>query len=281
MAPRAASNALATGWTALGLAAAGHDPARIRRGRHSAIDYIEAHGHRLTRDGSATGIGNLERTILALRAAGRPVRRVGGHDLAAALRRDVAHDGSVLQQVNLTAFAILALRAAGASSGAPTLRRAGGWLAAHQNGDGGYGFLAGVSSDVDDTAAALEALAALRGHGSALRRGVAFLRAAQNPDGGLGQQLGSTSNAQSTAWAIQGLVAAGVHPRGVHRGGAPSPVAYLRSLIAPDGSVRYSRTVVQTPVWVTATALLGLAERPLPFIRARVANAAAFRAPER
>ena len=50
----------------------------------------------------------------------------------------------------------------------------------------------------------------------------------------------------------------------VTRAGSRSPVAYLRSLVAPDGSVRYSRTGAQTPVWVTSQALTGLAERPLP-----------------
>jgi hypothetical protein len=32
----------------------------------------------------------------------------------------------------------------------------------------------------------------------------------------------------------------------------------------PDGSVRYSRTGSQTPVWVTAQALTALARRPFP-----------------
>jgi len=34
--------------------------------------------------------------------------------------------------------------------------------------------------------------------------------------------------------------------------------------VTGDGSVRYSRTGAQTPVWVTAQALTGLARRPLP-----------------
>ena len=37
-----------------------------------------------------------------------------------------------------------------------------------------------------------------------------------------------------------------------------SPLDYLRSLIAPDGHVRYSRGTDQTPVWVTAQALMAL-----------------------
>jgi energy-coupling factor transport system substrate-specific component len=41
-------------------------------------------------------------------------------------------------------------------------------------------------------------------------------------------------------------------------------MAYLRSLTAPSGEVRYSRTSRQTPVWVTAQALTALYRRPFP-----------------
>ena len=175
----------------------------------------------------------------------------------------------MLGQANLTTFAILGLRAVGVPAGAAPLRRAGAWLVRQQNGDGGFGFLTrGFGSDVDDTAAAMEALATLGGHRSALRHGAAYIRGAQNADGGLPQERGGSSNAQSTAWAIQGLVAAGVPLGSVRRGASPTPLAYLRSLVAPDGAVRYSRTSTQTAVWVTATAMLGLARRPLP-VRAR------------
>ncbi len=280
-APGRPSDGLTSGWVALGLAAAGRNPASVRRAGHSVVDYVVAHTGGLTRDGSATGIGNLERTVLVLRAAGRSPHKVVGHDLVTALSRHVSRGGSVLSQVNLTAFAVLALRGAGMPASAPQLRHAGAWLAGHQNHDGGYGFLAGISSDVDDTAAVLEAVAALGGHHATLRRGGAFLRGAQNLDGGLGQGPGETSNAQSTAWAIQGLVAAGVRPSRLHRGGARSPGGYLASLTQADGSVRYSRSVVQTPVWVTATALLGLAGQPLPLAPTHAAKAASFRSPER
>ena len=50
----------------------------------------------------------------------------------------------------------------------------------------------------------------------------------------------------------------------IKREGSRSPLEYLESLIAPDGSVRYSRTSAQTPVWVTAQALTALAGRPFP-----------------
>src|SRR5205823_3770639 len=95
-------------------------------------------------------------------------------------------------------------------------------------------------------------------------RAVRYLLAQQNPDGGFPLTRGAQSNAQSTAWAIQGLLAAGRDPGRVRRRGSRSPLAYLRTLIAPDGSVRYSRTSSQTPVWVTAQALTALAREPLP-----------------
>ena len=258
-APGRPSAGLYTGWTALGLTALGHDPSRVRRGGHSPLDWIRAHARPLTRDASATGIGDLERTILVLRAAGRDPRAFAGKELVAVLSRHVGRNGAVLQQVNLTAFAILALRAGGVRASAPALRHAGAWVAGQQNADGGFGFIAGISSDVDDTGGVMQALAALGGHRVELRKAVAYVRAMQNRDGGFPQQAGGESNAQSTAFAIQGLVAAGVGRDGTRRA-----VAYLRSLVGPDGAIRYSRTIEQTPVWVTGAAALGLARRPLP-----------------
>jgi hypothetical protein len=153
------------------------------------------------------------------------------------------------------------LRADGVGASARTLR----WLTRQQDRDGGFSFGgAGGASDVDDTGAALEALATDPAAGGVRSRAVAFLRRQQDRDGGFPSQPGMGSNAQSTAWAIQGLDAAGVSPAGLHRGGAISPLAYLDSLVAPNGAVRYARGVSQTPVWVTGEALMAMAGKPLP-----------------
>jgi hypothetical protein len=259
--PGGRSAGLYTGWAAIALSTQRGGGAAVRR----AVGWTRAHAAGLSRNSGATGTGDLERTILLLAAAGRSPRAFARQDLVAALARRVGGNGAVLGQVNLTAFAILALRAAGIPAGGPVLRRAGAWLANQQNDDGGYGFLTkGFASDVDDTAAALQALAALGGRRITLRRGAAYIRGVQNADGGLPQQRGGSSNAQSTAWAIQGLVAARVPLGAVRRNGAPTPLAYLRSLVGGSGAVRYSRTSTQSPVWVTASAVLGLARRPLP-----------------
>lgn len=250
------SSELYSGWAALAFAADGRNPQVVRNGGQSLTGYIAAGLS------SASDVGSLERTILVLRAAGLSATAFAGHDLVAMLLSQVRRNGSVAGQVNLTSFAILALRAAGHPV-APSTRA---WLLRQQDADGGYSFAtAGATSDVDDTGAALEALAATGGAPArTLHRAVGFIRAQQNRDGGFPSQPGDTSNAQSTAWAVQGLIAAGASPGSLHRRGAPSPTAYLQSLTAPDGHVRYSRDSDQTPVWVTAQAVMALAGKALP-----------------
>src|SRR5207247_41803 len=143
------SAALYTGWAALGLASAGQDLQRVRHGAVDLVSYLRRHS------GAGSDVGSLERTILVVRAAGLSARRFGGRDLVSSLRRPLRADGSVAGQVNLTAFAVLALRAAGTEPP----RRTYTWLEHQQNRGGGFSFAgAGGSSDIDDTGAALEAL---------------------------------------------------------------------------------------------------------------------------
>ena len=97
--------------------------------------------------------------------------------------------------------------------------------------------------------------------GRAAQRAASFLAAQQNADGGFPLSPGGASNAQSTAFAIQGLLAAHRDPARLRHGSA---YAYLRSLVVAGGSVRYSPSAAQTPVWVTAQALTGLAQRAFP-----------------
>jgi energy-coupling factor transport system substrate-specific component len=229
------------------------------------IDYVRAHAGDLTGDP-----GERSRTILLLRAAGLPPGRLGRRNLVAELLRSQQRNGSFAGRVNTTAFAVLALRAAGRRPGSRPVRRAAAFLQRQINRDGGYNFAGrGGPSGADDTGAALQGLAAAgKRRARAARRAAAWLTRHQNPDGGFSLQ-GGASNAQSTAWAVQGLIAAGRDPARLHRRGARSPLAYLRSLIAPGGAVRYSRTSAQTPVWVTGQALTALAGKTLPIAPAR------------
>ena len=240
-----------TGWVMLGLEASGRNPRDVRSRGQTPVSYLRSEIERLRSP------GDLERTILALRGAGLDPRAFAGADLVAALRRKRDRDGSVDGQVNLTAFFVLAMRAAGAEPGG--LGRPVGWLRRVQNGDGGWGFRPQAPSDPDSTGAALQALAAAGAGGRLTSAGVRWLRRAQRPDGGYALATNGVVNAQSTAWAVQGLVAAG------GGGGAlRDALDHLARLRAGDGHYRYSRASDQTPVWVTAQALLAVERRPFP-----------------
>jgi energy-coupling factor transport system substrate-specific component len=259
-APGQRSSELYTAWAAMGLASAGRNPASVRRGRSSVLDSLRGEAATLS------GLGDAERTVLAARACGASAYSFAGRNLVAEVLRARSGDDSFAEQVNLTAFAIFALRAVGHSPQYGAIREAAGWIERQQNADGGFGFGGrGSASDVDDTGAAIQALAAAgaRDRG-ALGAAIGYLTRSQNLDGGFPQRYGGESNAQSTAWAVQGLIAGGHAPAAVRRRGSRSPIGYLQSLQAPDGSIRYSRTSAQTPVWVTAQALIALAGRTFP-----------------
>ena len=241
-----------TGWAALGLEASGVNPLDLSRGEANPIAYLAG-----TVD-DITTTGDIERTILVLRGAGLDPRRFHGHDLVRRLLARRGGEGSWGGQVNPTAFGILALRAAGVRAGNS---RSAGWLRSVQNDDGGWGFSAGAESDADTTGAVLQALAAA-GSGRGIRAGVGYLRGAQRAGGGWTLASGPV-NAQSTAWAAQGLIAAGVAPSSVRSGGR-SPLDYLASVRAGDGHYRYSSSTDQTPVWVTAQALMAVNGRAFP-----------------
>jgi energy-coupling factor transport system substrate-specific component len=238
-APGQSSSQLFSGWAALGLAADGINPQRVVKDGHSLAGYLQG--------GGESDPGSLERTILALRASG-----LSASAQVDALERQIGANGAVSDQTNLTAFAVLALKAASVGPSHATLS----WLARQQDADGGFNFsTAGGASDIDDTGAVLEALASAGSNSRAVR----FLERHQNGDGGFPSEPGGDSNAQSTSWAVQGLLAAGAGGGAVDRA-----LGYLSSLIAPDGHVRYSRSSDQTPVWVTGQAEMALARKPLP-----------------
>jgi Prenyltransferase and squalene oxidase repeat len=270
--PGSASSPLYSGWAALGLASAGENPQDVVRDGRSLIDYVEGGV------ASASDPGDVERNILVAAAAGLPATSFGGRDLVAELRGDIRRNGSVNNQTNWTSFAVLALRAAGATPPPASLP----WLVRQQDADGGFNFATrGGLSDVDDTGAALEALARAGGSAAsrARSRAVAYIRGQQDRDGGFPSMPGAGSNAQSTAFGVQGLIAAGVDPNTLHRRGALSPLGYLRSLIAGDGHVEYARGTNETPTWVTGEALMALEGKALPI--AAVARHTATASPAR
>jgi prenyltransferase beta subunit len=238
-----ASSQLATGWALLGLAATGAKPGP------AAIAYVKRGL------GALTAIGDVERTVLVVRAAGQDPRKFGSRNLLDDILRHRRSDGSFDGYVSYTSFAIFALRRSGVSASSGTVKGAARWIERHQNDDGGFNVGGSGASGIDDTATAVQALR-LAGRTAAARRGATFLARQQNSGGGFPLTRNAAPNAQSTAYAVQGLVAAGGFESAVKKG-----QAYLRSLTEPNGLVRYSRTGRQTPVWVSAQALMALHRR--------------------
>ncbi|MDQ3740024.1 MAG: terpene cyclase/mutase family protein, partial [Actinomycetota bacterium] len=257
------SNPIYSGWAAIGLAAAGEDPG------DRAAQYLRNQAARVA------DAGDIERTILALRAAGE-----NADDLVAKLLDMREPDGSIEGLTNRTAFLVLALRGTGRPRTDPAVVTAAKWIARNQNRDGGFGTTGrGSPASIDDTSAAIQALVAAgrSARSRPVRRAAAWLVSRQGPDGGFPLSPRTPSNAQSTAWAVQALAAARRDPRRIRKGGSRSPIAYLRSLQGPDGAIRYNRTSRQTPTWVTAQAIPALTRTPLPVPPPPEARAAARR----
>lgn len=232
---RGRSDPSLTGWSVLGLAAAGRVPT-------SAARYLQGK--------SDLAVTDLELRILALDALGRDVR-----SLATRLESFRKRSGAIGPAINSTIWGVLALRAAGRPATASTLR----YLVRNQWSNGGWGWHRGVAPDSNDTAAAVQALraAGFSSRHRSVRRAITFIRRHQNADGGFSLYRGGPSDAQSTAWAIQALIAAGRPP-------GRRAFAFLERLQRPDGSFLYTPKRVSAPVWTTAQVAAALARRPFP-----------------
>jgi len=252
-APGGSSGAAMTGWAMLGLESAGRNPRDL--GGKTPVVYLRANAK------AVRSAGDIERTILALEGAGLGARDFAGRDLVGSLRNKRDRDGSFQGQVNLTAFGVMALRAAG--SDRSSLKRSAGWLRGARNKDGGWGFQPDEPSDPDSTGAALQAIVAAGGGGKPAAEGVRYLKETQERDGGWALAEAGPSNSQSTAWAVQGLIAAGADPAAVTRK-RRSPFEFLAARQAGDGHYRYSAASDQTPVWVTSQVLAAVERETFP-----------------
>ena len=239
--PGASANPGLTGWAVLGLVAADHCPTR-------SGDYLRGKPYPTATD--------LELRILALDALRArctfDVNLSGQVSQLIDLRRP---SGRIGANVNSTIWGILALRAVGRQAGDKTIS----YLRAQQKPGGGWPWYPGGRADSNDTAAAIQALraAGVSKDARSIRRGVAFLRWLQNDNGGFELTNGRGSDTQSTAWAVQAFVSAKRLP-------GRAAIRYLLSMQRANGSFRYNRRYVTTPVWVTSQALAALAREPFP-----------------
>ncbi|MGW7002479.1 prenyltransferase/squalene oxidase repeat-containing protein [Streptomyces sp. NPDC054933] len=101
------------------------------------------------------------------------------------------------------------------------------WLVGQQCADGGFATYranpdkscAPKTEDTNSVAVAVQALAAVGGHGTTVSKAVRWLKSVQNSDGGWGYQPYAPSDANSTAVVIGALAAPGEDVASVTRGG--------------------------------------------------------------
>jgi energy-coupling factor transport system substrate-specific component len=244
------SGAEMTSWAMLGLAAAGRNPLDVASGGKTPVDFLRGHLDEV-RDA-----GDTARTILALEAAGVDPRDFGGENLVDRLLAERRDNGSYQGWPGTSAYAVLALRAAGANAAtAPTVA----WLRKVQGKDGGWGNLPGDPGTAEITGAVLQVLTP---GSEASERALDYLRKGKRPNGGFAPGKNLAANAQATAWASQGLLAAGKDP--ANFGDGKSSFAYMRGLQASEGYFFQQPNSEVSPVWVTADVLVALAGHHLP-----------------
>lgn len=239
-----------TSWAMLALAAAGRNPLDVTKDGHSPVDFLRSHMSEIK------DAGDEARTILSLEAAGVDPRSFGGEDLVENLLAQRRDSGSYQGWPATSAYAVLALRAAGAggSTGGTVA-----WLRQVQDRDGGWGNEPGDPSTPEITGAVLQVLTP---GGDAGDRALAYLRDAKRPNGGFAPGNNLSANAQATAWASQGLLASGKDPGSFGTG--ESSLAYMRDLQTSDGFFLQAPGQEASPVWVTADVLVPLSGHFLP-----------------
>ncbi len=243
--PGDSSSTEITGWAMLGLEAAGRNPLDVSNGGPTPVAYLRYRVDQLESS------GDFARTILALEGAGLNPRNFGGRDLVSALIKRRRDDGSFDGWPSSTAYAVIALRAAGAGD----LEKSLSWLGNVQNKDGGWGDVPGGQSNADVTGAVMEAMPS----SSAAKQGLSYLRAHQNSGGGFELGGGGGVNTQSTAWAAEGMIALGGASGTVQKA-----LSYIESQQSSDGHYRYSGSSDKTPVWVSGEVLVAASGQSLP-----------------
>jgi energy-coupling factor transport system substrate-specific component len=239
-----------TSWTMLALAATGRNPLDVASGGKTPVDFLRNHLDEVS------DAGDVARTILALSAAGVDTRSFGGEDLVDRLLSRRAENGSYQGWPGTSAYAVLALRAAGANDAAkPTVA----WLRDVQAKDGGWGNEPKTPSTAEITGAVLQVLSP---GSDAADRALGYLRKAKRQNGGFAPGSNLAANAQATAWTSAGLLAAGKDPASF--GDGKSSFAYMKSLQTDGGYFLKEPNLEATPVWVTADVLIPLTGNHLP-----------------
>lgn len=208
---------------------------------------------------------DIERYILAVRAAGLHPRSFSQRDAVAALRSHV-HGGQIgaRDQVNDDIFGVLALLAADESPHSTAIQAGIHGILATQEEDGSW-------QSIDLTAAALQALQAYHQQGGTINAAPAvagaraWLRAQQDSHGGFG------NNSASTAWAVQAIIALGEDPAQWRTATGATPWHALADYQLTSGAFSW-KDGGSPSAFMTAYAVPALMQQPWPVTQLPVKN---------
>lgn len=236
-------NAGVSAWATVAFGSAGLDSATVNNQGVSLVVYLSTYV-----PSSSAKATDYSRQIMAALATGKDPRSFGT-DLVSGLKGfylngQIGDTGLINDDV----FAVLALLGSCEGVNQAIVTDSINYIVANQKADGGFGYsITAGASDVDTTAAAIEALALARKEGysgpadlnASLAAAKAFLRGSQNDDGGFPYSpsgMFTDSNTASTAWAIQALAATGEDVSAWRSTSGQTPYYFLLASQNADGS---------------------------------------------
>jgi prenyltransferase beta subunit len=259
--PGEKSSLALTSWVVMALSAAGEDCTK-------SVEFL------INTPESIKSTNDYARLLLALTAGGAG-SSARAQELAEKIKNFQQDDGWFGQpeageegMINTHIWSVLAL--ASTNEPIPQKEKAREWLLARQNENGGFGWLEGLESDVDDTGTAVQALILLGEDpetSPAIKKALEYLKGNQWEDGGFsaGEWMGRESNTSSDAWVVQALIAAGENPSGSNWSvNGNNAITHMLSLQVQDGSFNWKKDIHSTPVTTTAYVVMALAGKPFP-----------------
>ncbi|MEM2972278.1 MAG: prenyltransferase/squalene oxidase repeat-containing protein [Candidatus Bathyarchaeia archaeon] len=247
-------------WAVMAIAALDEDPHNWKiDGGSSIVDYLKANAH-LVDETKATDV---ERYILAMTAAGENSRNIDSKDYVTILKG--LYDGVQIGDSNLLNddfWGVLALISAGEPFNSPIIQNTVAFIKSRRNSDGGWGWGVGVSSDIDDTAAAIMALIAAKepANSQVIVEALNYVKSKQMYNGGF-EAWGAT-NPGTDAWGICAIVAAGQNPTSAYwTKNGKTPVDDLLTFQGEDGAFSFPGANPRKE-WATSYAIVALLGKP-------------------
>lgn len=196
--------------------------------------------HLTSVSGDAILVTDYAKAILALAAIGKNPATFGNTDYVKQLKtfynnNQFGNTGLINDDI----WSILAL-ASISQAGSSEAINAKNFIIANQNSDGGWGHIAGGSSDTNDTASAIMALleTGLTSSDTIIANAINYLKSAQNGDAGFpydpNSSWGTDSDSNSDAWVIAAIYKLGQNPATWTKSGG-NPISHLKSLQDDDG----------------------------------------------